>query len=281
MTDHHATDNKASTPHLHHTVRNTSMHTKERVTCNPSPRTSSRRKNNVVECESCGLYGMCQVAGLEAPVPDIIDEIVGRREPVAAGDNIINAGTPFGEIYAVKSGSFKIYVTLANGEKQIIDFYFPGELMGLEGLSDRSYPHTVEALESSSVCRLDYAKQNLLGERLGEFQQQLIVALSRRARQDQWVPLLMGAQNAEQRTATFLLSLSSRFAAHELPSIRFKLPMSRHDIANYLGLAVETVSRMFQRFQSMELLEVHGRHVELRDMDALRAIAGLNSLNAT
>lgn len=257
------------------------MHTNERNTCNPTPRSSSRRKSNVVECDSCGLYGMCQVAGLEAPVPDLLDEIVGRREPVAGGANVINAGTPFGEIYAVKSGSFKTYVTMANGEQQIIDFYFPGELMGLEGMSDGTYPHAVEALEASSVCRLNFSKLDLLGERLGEFQQQLIAALSRRARQDQWVPLLMGAQNAEQRAATLLLSLSSRFAEHDLPSVRFKLPMSRHDIANYLGLAVETVSRMFQRFQSMELLEVHGRHVELRDLDALRVIAGLNNINAT
>lgn len=256
------------------------MHSKERETCCPTPR-SSRRKSNVVECESCGLYGMCRVAGLEAPVPDLIDEIVGRREPVASGQKVITAGGPFGEIYAVKSGSFKTYLTLANGEPQIIDFYFPGELMGLEGLSGGSYPHDVEALEASSVCRLDFTKVNLLGERLGEFQQQLIKALSRRTRQDQWVPLLMGAQNAEQRTATFLLSLSARFAEHELPSLRFKLPMSRHDIANYLGIAVETISRMFQRFQSLDLLEVHGRHVELRDMDALRVIAGLKNINAT
>jgi len=257
------------------------MHTKERDTCTATPRGASRRKHNVVECESCGLYGMCQVAGLEAPVPDLLDEIVGRREPVAAGDYVIAAGAPFREIYAVKSGSFKTYVTMTNGEQQIIDFYFPGELMGLEGMSEGAYPHAVEALEASSVCRLDFSKLHLLGARLGDFQQQLIAALSRRARQDQWVPLLMGAQNAEQRTATFLLSLSSRFAEHDLPSLRFKLPMSRHDIANYLGLAVETVSRMVQRFQSMELLEVHGRHVEVRNLDALRKIAGLNNVNAT
>ncbi len=257
------------------------MHTNERDTCRPNSRTFSRKKKNVVECDSCGLYGMCQVAGLDEPVPDLIDEIVGRREEVGISQNVITAGTPFGEIYAVKSGSFKTYVTLANGEQQIIDFYFPGELMGLEALSERNYPHSVEALEASTVCRLNFAKLDLLGERLGEFQQQLIQALSRRTRQDQWVPLLMGAQNAEQRTATFLLSLSDRFAEHGLPSQRFKLPMSRHDIANYLGLAVETVSRMFQRFQSMDLLEVHGRHVELRDMEALRVMSGLNNTNAT
>lgn len=240
-----------------------------------SPTRARRGKANSVECESCGLYGMCQVAGLEAPLPDLIDEIVGRREPVASGHSLIESGVPFREIYAVKSGSFKTYVTLANGQQQILDFYFPGELMGLEGLSEEQYPHQIEALEASSVCRMDFSKLDLLGERLGNFQMELIGALSRRARQDQWVPLLMGAQNAEQRTAMFLLSLSERFAKRGLPSLRFKLPMSRHDIANYLGLAVETVSRMFQRFQTQDLLEVHGRHVELKDMDELHALACL------
>lgn len=245
----------------------------------PAPR-GSRRKANVVECESCGLYGMCQIAGLEDPVPDLIDEIVGRREPINSAQEIITANQPFREIYAVKSGSFKTYASLANGQQQIIDFYFPGELMGLEGLSEEYYPHSVEALEAGSVCRLDFTKLELLGDRLGKFQQQLITALSRRARQDQWIPLLMGAQNAEQRIATFLLSLSERFAEHGLPSMRFKLPMSRHDIANYLGLAVETVSRMFQRFQSLDLLEVHGRHVELKDMDELHKLAHLDKAAA-
>lgn len=251
------------------------MQSNERDFGPTAPRSTSRKKKNVVKCESCGLFGMCQVAGLEEPIPDLIDEIVGRREAVGVNENVITAGDPFREIYAVKSGSFKTYVTLASGEQQIIDFYFPGELMGLEALGERRYPHNVEALEASSVCRLAFDKLDLLGERLGEFQNQLILALGKRARQQQWVPLLMGAQNAEQRAATFLLSLSARFAEHELPSQSFKLPMSRHDIANYLGLAVETVSRMFQRFQAKGLLEVHGRHVELRDIDTLRVIAGL------
>lgn len=251
------------------------MYADEPNACRPSPRRNSRKRKNVVECESCGLYGMCQVAGLEAPVPDLIDEIVGRREPVALGADVVTAGTTFRDIFAVKSGSFKTYATLANGERQIIDFYFPGELIGLEAVSQGVYPYSVEALEASSVCRLDFTKLDLLSERLGDFQQQLISAMSTHARQMQWVPLLMGAQNAEQRTATFLLSLSARFVEHGLPGNVFKLPMSRHDIANYLGLAVETVSRMFQRFQSMDLLEVHGRHVELRSTDALRDIAGL------
>lgn len=247
----------------------------EQQACQTKPYRSSRKVHNTVECESCGLYGMCKVAGLERAGNDIFDEIVVRREQVASGQQIVTRGTAFDEIFAVKSGAFKTYTTLANGKEQIIDFYFPGELIGLEGIAGQRYPHNVDALESSSICRLSFSSLHLLKERQDDFKQQLIRALSMRTMLSQWVPLMMGAQNAEQRTATFLLSLSTRLAEHELPSIRFKLPMSRHDIANYLGLAVETVSRMFQRFQSMSLLEVHGRHVELRDVPGLHAVAGL------
>lgn len=235
----------------------------------------SRKQKNIVECDHCGLYGICRVAGLEEPGSHLIDEVVDRREPVADEQHLIRAETPFCDIFAVKSGSFKTVARLANGAEQIIDFHFPGELIGLEALANGRYAHDVVALEPSSVCRLSFEHIENLGARFGEFQNQLILALSKRTRHDQWVPLLMGAQNAEQRAATFLLSLSARFAEHDLPSQQLKLPMSRHDIANYLGLAVETVSRMFQRFQSLEYLEVHGRHVELRNMEKLRELACL------
>lgn len=251
------------------------MGVSENQVCRAKPYRASRKANNTVECESCGLYGMCKVAGLESPSNETFDEIVARREQVTSGQQIISRGADFDEIFAVKSGAFKTYTTLANGKEQIIDFYFPGELIGLEGIAGQRYPHAVEALEASSVCRLRFSSLPLLKERQGDFKQQLIRALSMRTTLNQWVPLMMGAQNAEQRTATFLLSLSARLAEHELPNLRFKLPMSRHDIANYLGLAVETVSRMFQRFQSLNLLEVHGRHLELRDVAGLRAVAGL------
>ncbi len=250
------------------------MRTSETESAGKPLRRTSRKPKNVVECAACGLYGMCQTAGLDEPCSDLIDKIVSRREPIAAGQQLVAAGTTSGAIFAVKSGSFKTYALLADGKQQIIDFYFPGELIGLEALDAGRYPYAVEALEASSVCRLSFERIDLLADKLGEFQQHLITALSRRAKHDQWVPLLMGSQNAEQRAATFLLSLSARFSEHDLPAIRFRLPMSRHDIANYLGLAVETISRMFQRFQSLELLEVHGRHVELRNVETLRHIAG-------
>lgn len=234
------------------------------------------RKQQTVDCSACALYGICQAIGLEAADSRGFEEVVRRCEPITSQQQIVHPAMPVGEILAVKSGSFKAYITAPNNQQKIVGFFLPGELIGLEGIGLSHPPYTVEALESGSVCRLNLLQAVWPGKQLEMFQQQLITALSGYALQKQSLALLLGAQSAEQRIALFLLGISERFTEHKLPGLRFKLPMSRHDMANYLGLAVETVSRMVQRMQSMDILEVHGRHLVLNDQQGLRAIAGIN-----
>jgi CRP/FNR family transcriptional regulator len=235
----------------------------------------ARNRKQVVECDACGLFGMCKTVGMDGPQAEIFDAVVSRCEPVGSQQSLLTPRSPASEIIAVKSGSFKASVEMANGEQKIVGFFLPGELIGLEGLGQGRYPYTVEALEDASVCRLDLTQLEQLAIPREPFQWQLINALSDYAAHKQWLALLMGAQSAEQRLALFLLSLSERFAEHQLPGLSFKLPMSRNDIANYLGLAVETVSRMVQRLQTMEILEVHGRQLALYNHQSLRAMAGV------
>lgn len=234
-------------------------------------------KKSTVDCDACGLYGMCKVAGLETDNTDILDGISKLNQKTPQDHLLIEAGTPFDAIYAVKTGSYKTFVLNAEGEEQILDFHFPGELIGLEGLVDGRYPYSVKAMEAGAICRMDVSDLTPLGERLVAFQNQLIEAMSRKTLQDLWLPQMMGAQSAEQRLAVFLVSLSSRFSSHDLPDIDFRLSMSRTEIANYLGLAVETVSRMFQRFQGQGLIGVRGRQIHLEDVEGLKDLAGLSA----
>lgn len=238
-------------------------------------------KKSTVECDACGLYGMCKVAGLETSNTDILDGIGSLNQKHPQDFLLIEAGTPFNAIYAVKTGSYKTFLINSAGEEQIIDFHFPGELIGLEGLVNGTYPYSVRAMEAGAICRMDVSDLTPLGDRLIPFQNQLIQALSRKTLLDLWLPQMMGAQSAEQRLAVFLVSLSCRFASHDLPNIDFRLSMSRTEIANYLGLAVETVSRMFQRFQTQGLIGVRGRQIHLEDIDGLIQLAGLPAEEAT
>ncbi|MFO7594484.1 MAG: helix-turn-helix domain-containing protein [Pseudomonadota bacterium] len=206
---------------------------------------------------------------------ELIDEVVSRREAITAGQLLVKAGEPLEQIIAVRSGALKVSLDLEGEEEQIIGFVLPGELMGLEALTGERYPYVVEVLEPGSICRFNLSQLDRLEGRKGEFQQQLILALGHQARSWQSVPLLMGAKNAERRVALFLLGISSRLVAHGFPGQRFKLPMSRYCIANYLGLAMETVSRVLKRFQARGLVEVSARRICLSNLEQLRTIAGI------
>lgn len=228
-----------------------------------------------IDCRSCGLHGLCRIAGLDEQDQTLIDRVVTRRKEVAAGRKLLRAGQKLDAVIAVRSGAFKVSTRLKGAEEQIVGFVLPGELLGLEALGGARYPYDVEALEGSSICRFSLAQLHLLESRLDDVQQQLILAMGRQARIGQTVPLLLGAKNADQRIALFLLGLSSRLMEHGFSGRQFRLPMSRYCIASYLGLAMETVSRVFKRLHAGGVLNVRARQIEMVDMQQLRMIAGL------
>ncbi len=232
-----------------------------------------------VPCERCGLLGLCRVAGLGALDGSLLDLLVRRREPVAKGERLYNARDPARAIFAVKAGAFKAVRQRTDGLPQLVGFYLPGELMGLEAFDQPGYDHDLIALEPGSVCRLNLGETARLGERLLPFHQQLVRAMSRRIRHDQWMSLMMGMPSAEQRVAAFLVSLATRLGGHRIAAEQFRIPMSRQEIADYLGLAVETISRMFRLFQRRGLLEAHGRRTHIYDLAGLRAAAALSSFD--
>lgn len=250
------------------------MDTTER--CTPTINYGRKKKAIEVVCDHCGLYGLCRLAGLETDDTELLERIVARRQPVAKGQVLYRAGDPSNGVFAVKSGAFKAYVEGEDGPK-VVDFHLGGELLGLEALEGGRYGQTVEALEAGSVCAMAVDDTQLVGQPLLEFQQQLIRTMSEKIQHDQWLTSLIGTQSAEQRVAAFLVNLSHRLADRGLPATEFRLPMSRDDIADYLGLALETVSRMFRRFQAQGLLVARGRYTRLFDPDGLRDLAGIQT----
>lgn len=228
-----------------------------------------------VSCCDCGLYGLCQIAGLNELDQGKIDQLVHRRKRVANGESLVQSGSPLQYIYAVKSGMFKSVNHYDDGTEQVVDFHLPGELIGLEALHQGSFHHTVVALDNSSVCEMDIQAMERLSDQQIRYQQKLIQALSHKVNLDQYQALLVGAQNADQRVALFLMNIAGRFDQHGMPYQHFRLAMLRRDIANYLGLALETVGRVFKRLETQGLLKTQGRYTQLLDMPALARLAGL------
>lgn len=241
-------------------------------------RRRSAAKHSEVTCERCGLYGLCLLAGLKSTESKLIDQVVSRRKPVAKDRYLYRAGDPFRGMFAVKTGAFKACMETGEHADHIVDFHVAGELIGLEAIETGYYAHSVIAMESSSVCELDLDAVPFAGAQMQEFQSELIHTMSSKILHSQWLSTLIGTRSAEQRVAAFLVYLSARFSNRGLPSLEFRLPMSREEIADYLGLALETVSRMFKRFQGRDLLTARGRQTQIHNLNGLQDVAGVYPL---
>lgn len=228
---------------------------------------------STVTCPHCSLYGVCSIPGLDPNRKNRLDSVIKRRQPLQRGDTLFQVHEPFQSIYCVKSGSVKTYFTTADGEELITGFYMPGELVGLEALSVGHSDATARALETSSFCEIPMDQLQELAEEIPALQRRLLDLMSLEIAHLQTLTVLLSRKSAEERIATFLLSLSSRLGYRGFSPKEFHLRMTRNDIGNYLGLAVETVSRVFTRFNDSGLITVRRRYVTLNDIDRLKRMA--------
>ncbi len=229
-------------------------------------------------CATCSLVELCLPRGLDKAELEAMGNVVHRRPPVDRGEYLFRTGDPFRSLYAVKTGSLKTFVTTETGDEQIIGFQMPGELAGLDGLGADCHMSYAVALETTYVCELPYEKLGELCRKYPSLQHEIYSLMSREIRDDQAMLLMMARRSAEDRLISFLISMSERFHRRGFSASEFNLSMSRHDIANYLGLAPETVSRLFGRFQEDGLIDVQRRRLRIRDLKGLRASLGSGSI---
>jgi CRP/FNR family transcriptional regulator len=204
-----------------------------------------------------------------------MDELTRTKRRVRRGQALYRAGDVFESVYAVHSGSFKTVGVSRHGDEKVTGLHLPGEVMGLDAINTKTHGYDAVALEDSEVCVVPYARLTALASRIPELQTQLLRILSRDISRDQGLMLLLGGMDAEQRLAALLLSLSRRYEKLGYSMDRFNLKMTREDIGSYLGLTLETVSRLFSRLQREGLVVSHQRDVELTDIATLRDRMGV------
>lgn len=232
--------------------------------CHPMPQ---------INCSSCRLNTLCLPISLELQDINKLDEIIQRGRPIQRGDRIYHAGDKFRSVYAVRSGAIKTISNTQDGQEQITGFYLPGEIIGMDGLATNSHSNTAIALETSAVCEIPFSRLEELSTELPSLQRRFFQLMSKEITNDQQLITLLSKNNADQRIASLLLSISARNHSRGLSADDFYLPMSRSDIGNYLGLTIETVSRVFGRFHKSEIIQLDKKHVKIIDMPALRNIA--------
>jgi len=225
-----------------------------------------------VACRNCSLGTLCLPMGLSSDDIEQLDGIVRRARPLHRGDYLFRKGERFRSLFVVKTGSVKTFAPGEDGGEQVLGFHLPGELIGLDAIEKEVHACSAKVLETSAIGEVPYHRLTDLSSSIPSLQHQLYRILSKEIRQDIEMLLLLGKRSADERLAAFLLSISKRLGKRGLSPTDFYLSMSRHDIGNYLSLAVETVSRLFTRLQEEGLLKVDRKHVELLDLKAIEAI---------
>ena len=225
-------------------------------------------------CSNCALRGVCLPCDLALDQLGEMEELTRVKRRIAKGSALYRNGDAFESLYAVRSGSFKSVGVSRDGDEKVTGMHLPGEVMGLDAINARKHGYDAIALEDSEVCVIPFARLAQLAQRLPELQGQLLRILSSDISRDQGLMLLLGGMDAEQRIAAFLLSLSRRYQRMGYASTRFSLRMTREEIGSYLGLTLETVSRLLSRLQKEGVIAAQQREIELTKVETLREKVG-------
>jgi CRP/FNR family transcriptional regulator len=229
-------------------------------------------ENIKVACKNCSLGTLCLPMGLDPDDVERLDGIVKRGRPYHRGDHLFREADGFQSLKVITSGSIKTYTPNEDGSEQVLGFHLPGELIGLDAIQHDLHTCSAIALETTAVCDIPFEQLESLSISIPSLQRQIYRLLSREIGHETEMLTLLGKKSAEERLATFLISFSDRFKQRGFSASDFFLSMSRHEIGNYLGLAVETISRLFTRFQDEGLLQVERKHVQLLDIPRLQEI---------
>jgi CRP/FNR family transcriptional regulator len=224
-------------------------------------------------CAACSMHQLCLPMGLDEAEVDRLDSIIGARRRVAAGERLYAMGDPFRNLYAIRFGHFKTYQVNAGGETQITGFQMAGDLLGMDAISADHHRCDAVALEDSEVCEVPFARLEELFGQVPVLLRHFHRMMSQEITREQNIMLLLGNMRAEQRFAVFLVNKSARYAARGYSATRFQLRMSREDIGNYLGLTIESISRILSRFKKLGLIDVDKRAITLLQPERIKAMA--------
>ncbi len=219
------------------------------------------------------LSSLCLPVGLSLIEIEKLDKLIQQRETLSENEFLFREGELFKGIYAVRSGTVKTYSYSAGGKERIQGFYFAGELLGFHAIHAKRYLESAQAIERTSICRIPFDKLSQFAIQLPLLQKQLYELMSQ---QLSVAPKIDPGAGAQERLALFLLGISTRLQRRGLQGAFIELTMTREDIASHLGLAAESVSRLFSRFKKQGIIDFKGRQVLLTDLRALQKLCCLS-----
>ncbi|PIQ42838.1 MAG: Crp/Fnr family transcriptional regulator [Gammaproteobacteria bacterium CG11_big_fil_rev_8_21_14_0_20_46_22] len=220
------------------------------------------------DCSHCALAKLCLPFSLDDASLETLSAKIKDQTSLKKRDILYKKGQTFSSLYAVKSGAFKASIYVKDQEI-ITHFFLPGEIIGFEGIHAKHYATTTIALNDSTVCEINFDDLKHLAQTNPLMQDHLFSLMSHD---------IAGAvythphHEALSQLAAFLVQLSTRFQRRGLSATRFELPMTRQDIANHLGLALETVSRLMSKLQAQKIIKTELRLLTIISLEKLSAL---------
>ena len=227
-----------------------------------------------IHCQDCSISQLCIPFTLNEHELDQLDNIIERKKPIQKGQTLFKAGDELKSLYAIRSGTIKSYTITEQGDEQITGFHLAGDLVGFDAIVNAKHRGFAQALETAMVCEIPFETLDDLSGKMPALRQQMMRLMSGEIKGDQDMIMLLSRKNAEERLAAFIWNLSRRFGQRGFSQREFRLTMTRGDIGNYLGLTVETISRLLGRFQKSGMLAVNGKYITIEDHALLSELAG-------
>lgn len=229
--------------------------------------------HSAAACADCMMRRNCLPHDLSVRELSTISELVYTRQRVGHHQHLFLAGDQFKSLYAVRSGFFKTYMLNDEGREHVTGFQMGGDLIGLDGIETNVHGLHAVALEDSEVCVIHYARLEQLAAKVPALQHRFHKVMSHEIAHTNNLMMMLGSLHAEARIAAFLLDISERLIARGYAASEFNLRMTREEIGSYLGLKLETVSRMFSKLQNQGLITVWQKHMEIHDLGKLARLA--------
>jgi CRP/FNR family transcriptional regulator len=223
-------------------------------------------------CSTCMMGHVCLPTGMPAHEIEQLDALVTERIRVEKGQPLYRHNEHLNALFGLRSGSIKTLLEEANGSQQITGFFLPGEIVGLDGMIEGRHSSSAIAMEDSEVCVVRLQDIDEISRFVPSLQHQVRRLMSKEIARSHQVLLALGSMRSEQRLAAFLSNLSQRLTILGYSPTDFMMRMSREEIGNYLGLTIETISRLFSRFARDGIIKINQREVKIVDMKALNEL---------
>ncbi|QBZ83517.1 Fumarate and nitrate reduction regulatory protein [Hydrogenovibrio crunogenus] len=224
-------------------------------------------------CAKCALQTICFANGLYETDLDRLDELVDRLPSISKGEYLYSAGDEFSCLYAIRAGIVKL-ISFSEDETEVIHgFYLPGDIVGMEAMAYDAHEFYAVALDTTTVCALPYGQLASLSSEVPHLNSQMFSLMSREIMSSRLHSTILTQKTAEQRLADFILLMSTKYKSRGYEHRQFRLNILHRDVANFLNLTPETVSRILGKFQKEALMTWKKKEVIIKNENGLRELA--------